>query len=150
MQYGANQPEYDLVAVDGDRTLKVSVKGSQDGSWGLTQSLIKNADYHGAADKWLAKHGRKTVFCFVQFKGTTVDVLPRMYLATPKEIADQLKKAAKGRGDGIIHEQHDWGPRAHAAGTTDAIPVKWRFTEHRLQEIADAVVKPTGLSEKGR
>ena len=51
VQYGANQPEYDLVAVDGERVLKVSVKGSQDGKWGLTQSYIENADYHGAADK---------------------------------------------------------------------------------------------------
>jgi len=42
-QYGANQPEYDLVAVDGDLMLKVSVKGSQDGSWGLTQSFISKA-----------------------------------------------------------------------------------------------------------
>lgn len=31
VQYGANQPEYDLVAVNGDLMLKVSVKGSQDG-----------------------------------------------------------------------------------------------------------------------
>lgn len=37
VQYGANQPEYDLIAVSGDKMLKVSVKGSQEGSWGLTQ-----------------------------------------------------------------------------------------------------------------
>ena len=77
VQYGANQPEYDLVAVDGERVLKVSVKGSQDGKWGLTQSYIENADYHGAADKWLAKHSKKTVFCLVQFKNTSIDELPR-------------------------------------------------------------------------
>ena len=53
VQYGANQPEYDLVIVRGDQMLKVSVKGSQDGSWGLTQSYIKNADYHAAIDTWL-------------------------------------------------------------------------------------------------
>jgi hypothetical protein len=34
VQYGADQPEYDLVVVRGDYMLKVSVKGSQDGSWG--------------------------------------------------------------------------------------------------------------------
>ena len=34
VQYGANQPEYDLIAVDGEKMLKISVKGSQDGSWG--------------------------------------------------------------------------------------------------------------------
>ncbi|GIO32831.1 hypothetical protein J2TS6_39720 [Paenibacillus albilobatus] len=41
VQYGANQPEYDIVIVQGDRMLKVSVKGSQDGSWGLTQNYKK-------------------------------------------------------------------------------------------------------------
>ena len=96
VQYGANQPEYDLVAVDGDRMLKVSVKGSQDGGWGLTQSYIQNADYRGAADKWLAKHSRKTVFCLVQFEAVPLDSLPRMYLATPREIAEWLNAAKAG------------------------------------------------------
>jgi hypothetical protein len=41
VQYGANQPEYDLMIAKGDRLLKVSVKGSQDGSWGLCQSYLK-------------------------------------------------------------------------------------------------------------
>src|SRR5579863_5050150 len=77
VQYGANQPEYDLVAVDGDRTLKVSVKGSRDGGWGLTQTYLSKADYHTAADAWLKKHSKKTVFCFVQFKHVLVTDLPR-------------------------------------------------------------------------
>jgi hypothetical protein len=136
VQYGANQPEYDLVAADGERMLKVSVKGSQDGKWGLTQSYIENADYHGAADKWLAKHGKKTIFCLVQFKNTSIYELPRMYLATPIEIADWLKKAAAGRGTGILAEKQVWTRRAHAAGTTDEIPRSWEFTEKRLQEIS--------------
>jgi Holliday junction resolvase-like predicted endonuclease len=136
VQYGANQPEYDLVAVAGDRMLKVSVKGSQDGGWGLTQSYIKNADYHAAADTWLAKHSKKTVFCLVQFRGVSVDSLPRMYLATPREIAGWLKAAAGGRGDTILYEEHTWTSRAQAAGTTDTIPEAWRFTEKRLSEIA--------------
>jgi hypothetical protein len=142
VQYGANQPEYDLVAVDGERVLKVSVKGSKDGGWGLTQSFIKNADYHGAADKWLSKHSHKTVFCLVQFKETSIDVLPRMYLATPKEIAGWLKKAAAGRGDTILYEKHLWSSRAYAAGTIDAIPESWMFTEERLQEIAKQTQQP--------
>jgi hypothetical protein len=116
--------------------LKVSVKGSQDGSWGLTQSYLQNADYHAAVDEWLAKHSRKTVFFLVQFKDTSVGSLPRMYLATPREIADWLKKAAAGRGDTIIYERHDWTAKAQAAGTVDAIPDSWKFTENRLEEIA--------------
>lgn len=59
VQYGANQPEYDLIATKGDKMLKVSVKGSQDGGWGLTQGYKKGCDYHEAIDKWLAAHGKK-------------------------------------------------------------------------------------------
>ncbi|MDF3881987.1 hypothetical protein [Cupriavidus basilensis] len=79
VQYGANQPEYDLivarplVAGQPDRSsdiLKVSVKGSKDGGWGLTQSIIRNADYHGAVDAWLKRHGTRTIFCLVQYKGS--------------------------------------------------------------------------------
>jgi len=139
VQYGANQPEYDLVAVDGDRILKISVKGSKDGGWGLTQSYISKADYHGAADIWLRKHSKKTVFCLVQFQGVLSTELPRMYLATPPEIAAWLKAAAAGRGDTILSEKHVWTNRAHAAGTIDEIPPHWKFTEKRLNEIASAL-----------
>lgn len=137
VQYGANQPEYDLVAVDGDRMLKISVKGSKDGGWGLTQSHIAKANYHAAADAWLSKHSRKTVFCLVQFKGIPVTDLPRMYLARPSEITAWLKAAAAGRGDTILYERHAWSDRAQAAGTIDEIPRAWRFTEARLEEVAN-------------
>jgi hypothetical protein len=116
--------------------IKVSVKGSKDGGWGLTQSHISNADYRGAADAWLAKHSKKTVFCLVQFRGVPATELPRMYLARPAEIADWLKAAAKGRGDTILYERHVWSDRAQAAGTTDEIPESWRFTEARLEQVA--------------
>jgi Holliday junction resolvase-like predicted endonuclease len=70
VQYGANQPEYDLIAARGEELLKVSVKGSQDGSWGLCQSYMKpkQADHHGAIQRWLERHKARTVLCFVQFK----------------------------------------------------------------------------------
>ncbi|MDP2433294.1 MAG: hypothetical protein Q8O33_14900 [Pseudomonadota bacterium] len=138
VQYGANQPEYDLVAVDGEKMLKISVKGSKDGAWGLTQSYLSNADYHGAVDTWLKKHSKKTVFCLVQFRGVPIDVLPRMYLATPNEIGTWLMSAAKGRGDTILYEKHIWTERAQAAGTTDQIPEAWRFTQERLDDLASA------------
>lgn len=34
VQYGANQPGYDLIAEKNGQTLLVSVKGSQDNAWG--------------------------------------------------------------------------------------------------------------------
>lgn len=135
VQYGANQPEYDLVVVKGDRMLKISVKGSKDGSWGLTQSYKKGADYHGAADRWLAKHGKTTVICLVQFQGVREDELPRMYLATPAEIAQRLKESAGGRGDTILYEHHVWSQKAAGAGTVDRIPEDWRLTATRIEEV---------------
>lgn len=140
VQYGANQPEYDLVAVDGEKVLKVSVKGSRDGSWGLTQSFMTKgkADYHAATSKWLSRHSLKTIFCLVQFKETSIEMLPRMYLATPQEIADWLSSAAGGRGDTILYEKHVRSPRSKKApGTVDAIPESWKFTEQRPQELAE-------------
>ncbi len=139
VQYGANQPEYDLVAVNGNRMLKVSVKGSRDGSWGLTQSLLKNANYHGAVNAWLKKHTEKTVFCLVQFKNVSLNELPRMYVATPVELANHLKGCAGNRGDTILHEYHEWGPRAKAVGTIDRIPESWKFTAERIEEICKEI-----------
>jgi hypothetical protein len=138
VQYGANQPEYDLVAVRGEKLLKVSVKRSQDGGWGLTQSHLKNADYHGAVDIWSLRHKPRTVLSFVQFKDVALDQLPRVYLATPAEVAQRLKETAKGRGDTILYEQHSWGPRAQAAGTSESIPDQWKFSVARVEHLLES------------
>ncbi|MDH4248413.1 MAG: hypothetical protein OEW39_11420 [Deltaproteobacteria bacterium] len=135
VQYGANQPEYDLVAVRGKQFLKISVKGSQDGSWGLTQNLLSNANYHKAADDWLNKHQKGTVYCFVQFKDAGLDQLPRIYLALPSEIAIRLKETSKGRGDTILYEHHTWGPTANAAGTIEKTPDLWKFSKERVDQL---------------
>jgi hypothetical protein len=136
VQYGANQPEYDLVVVDRDCFLKISVKGSNDGGWGLTQSYLVDANYHAAADKWLARHSKATVFCFVELKGIPLNELPRMYLVRPVEVANWLKTAAGGRGDTILYERHVWTHRAKSAGVVDEMPSSWRFTAERLGDIA--------------
>jgi hypothetical protein len=139
VQYGADQPEYDLIIAKGDRRLKVSVKGSQDGSWGLTQSYLKNADYHSAIDVWLSRHKPKTILCFVQFKGVSIGELPRVYLATPTDVAQRLKDTAKGRGDTILYEEHRWGATAYGAGTTEKIPERWGFSEARVEQLLNEV-----------
>ena len=75
---------YDLIAVDGEKILKISVKGSQDGGWGLTQNFKKGRTYREAAEEWLKKHHKKTIFCLVQFKNVDDSQMPRMYLASPE------------------------------------------------------------------
>jgi len=139
VQYGADQPEYDLIIARGDKMLKVSVKGSKDGSWGLTQSYLKQANYHGAVDAWLKRHKPRTIFCFVQFKGVAEDQMPRTYLATPKDVASRLLATAKGRGDTILYEKHTWGPKAVGAGSIEQIPEQWKFSLARVEELLDEV-----------
>ena len=134
VQYGANQPEYDLMAHKDDKMLKISVKGSQDGGWGLTQGYKKQRDYHEAIDDWLSDHGQKTLFCLVQFKGVNDDELPRMYLATPSEIAKQMKAARNGVGDTVLREEHTYRSGV-AAGITDKIPEEWLFTKERADQL---------------
>ena len=113
------------------------MKGRKDGSWGLTQSFLKKADYHAAIDVWLQRHGSRTVFCFVQFKNVALGELPRVYLALPSEIALRLHETVNGRGDTILYEEHAWGSRARGAGTVERIPETWRFSEDRVNELLD-------------
>ncbi len=143
VQYGANQPEYDLMIAKGNILAKVSVKGSQDGSWGLTQKYLKGlgkADYHGAISKWEIVHSTKTIFALVQFKNVSLCEMPRIYLATPKEVAIQLRATSKGRGDTILWEEKKWAPKANGAGTIDTIPASWRFSKQRTEQLLQQII----------
>ena len=135
VQYGANQPEYDLMAEADDKILKISVKGSQDGGWGLTQKYKKGHTYHEATQEWLRNHHQKTIFCLVQFENVDDQQMPRMYLATPQEIADQLNQQRNGLGDTILYENHKWGARAYSQGQVDRLPEQWIFTKERAEYL---------------
>lgn len=137
VQYGANQPGYDLIVDHDSQSLKVSVKGSKDGGWGLCQGYLERgkADYHDAINRWLARHKPRTVYCFVQFMGVTIKEMPRLYLATPHEVAFRLHETAAGRGDTILYEHHIWGHRAFATGKTEEIPSLWVFSEARIEAL---------------
>ena len=137
VQYGADQPEYDLIATKGDKMLKISVKGSQDGGWGLTQKYKKGCGYHEATAKWLEAHGNKTIFCLVQFENVEDNELPRMYLATPEEIASVLDNSRAGNGETVLREYHKWGDKAVAPGTVDKVPEEWLFTKERADYMFD-------------
>lgn len=143
VQYGANQPEYDLMVHRKEnninRTLNVSVKGSQDGGWGLTQSYKKGRSYHQAIDMWLANHGDKTIFCLVQFEGVDDEQIPKMYLATPEEIAEKMKSSRNGNGDTILYVKHKW-IRGEGAGSEQRIPDEWKFTAQRVEELFDKIL----------
>ena len=140
VQYGANQPEYDLLVEKDDESMKVSVKGSQDGAWGLTQSFKKGKTYSEAADIWLQRHGKRTVLCLVQFQNVEMTEMPRVYLATPAEIAGVLKKSRNGHGETVLYESYSYKSGV-GAGTTDELPLDWRFSENRIDELLAEISK---------
>jgi hypothetical protein len=134
VQYGANQPDYDLIATQGDRFLKISVKGSQDLGWGLVQSYKSGRTYAGAIDAWVAHQNPHIVFCLVQFGGVQIGECPRVYLATVPEIARQLKSCRRGHGTTILYERHEYRSGV-AAGASDILPAAWRFSAERLGHL---------------
>lgn len=134
VQYGANQPDYDLVANKGKRFLPISVKGSQDGGWMLAVKYKKSSPtYHEAIDKWLKSQRNDIVFLFVQFINVTLGLAPRVYLARPKEIAIHMKTQCHGRGHGALQEDYR---RDHPKSKYDhKVPSEWILTQERIDTI---------------
>lgn len=134
VQYGAHQPQYDLVAVKGNRMLRISVKGSQDGGWMLAvRHKQEGVNYHEAADRWLAAQRKDVVFIFVQFINVALCAAPRAYLARPQEIAAHLKTQASGRGYGSLQEDYRRDhPRSQYG---HKIPGDWAFSADRIDTI---------------
>lgn len=137
VQYGANQPLYDLVVTRAGRAIHVSVKGSQDGGWGLIQNYKKGRSYHEAADAWAAAQHPDIVFCLAQFQGVELGECPRAYLATVAEIADWHKTSRSSLGGTILWEKYCY-TKGVVKGCVDAIPAAWRFSRERLAQFVPA------------
>lgn len=134
VQYGANQPHYDLIAVKDRRFLPVSVKGSQDGGWMLAVRYVKpGVDYLAAIDQWPSNQRPDVVYLFVQFYGIELGQAPRVHIARPPEIAAHMKTQCDGRGHGSLQEDY----RRHRPKSKYAhkIPAHWAFSKDRIDGI---------------
>jgi hypothetical protein len=133
VQYGANQPHFDLMAVKGERKLPISVKGSQDGGWMLGTTFKRGVTYHIAIDRWLTAQRSDVVYIFVGFMNVELIQAPRVYLARPSEIAAQLKLRCLGRGHCSLEEDSPtFYPRSKYK---DRIPPEWRYSTERIDTI---------------
>ncbi len=143
VQSGPNKPWYDLVVAKAGNLLKVSVKGSDDGCWPLTETFLKRAadlkgkqaNYKGAIGLWLDQCGSRAVCCLVQFQGVSIGELPRIYLASPDEVAQKLQETADRLGSPSLHETYEWTPVADGTQAVEALPSAWCFSEERVQEL---------------
>jgi Holliday junction resolvase-like predicted endonuclease len=134
VQYGANQPHYDLVAVKDKRILPISVKGSQDGGWMLAVRYVKEGvNYHAAIDQWLSNQRDDVIYVFVQFKHVLPSNAPRVFVARPRDIALHMKTQCAGRGHGSLQEDYR---RDHPRSQYDhKVPSNWNFTYERIDAI---------------
>jgi len=143
VQYGVEKPKYDLVVARGGKLLKVTVKGSQDGVWNLiqpyaergTDRAVSRTDYQRGIESWLDNHGSRTVCCLVQFAGAALDELPRIYLATPREIAQRLRHTEPVQGGLMLYEAVEAGDARDTGASRETIPVSWRFSPQRIEEM---------------
>jgi Holliday junction resolvase-like predicted endonuclease len=134
VQYGANQPHYDLVAVKGKRMLPVSVKGSQDGGWMLAVKYRKKGTTcHEAIDHWQSQQRDDLVYVFVQFIHVPLGDVPRVYVARPPEIAAHLK--AQCHGHGHVSLQENTRRQAPRSQYNDEVPIPWQYSYDRIDHI---------------
>jgi hypothetical protein len=143
IQAGHDKPWYDLVVTKAGNLLKIGVKSSDDGRWRLAESYLqravhhngKTADVHRAIGLWLDTHGERTVYCLVQFKGVPLTQLPRIYLATPGDIARRMRDSAERLGDPVLNEQYEWIAPDTGYSVDEALPSSWLFSHERIQEL---------------
>jgi hypothetical protein len=149
MQAGHDKPWYDLVVTKGGNLLKIAVKGSEDGRWCLAQSYqragnigSKFSDGQRAIDLWLDIHSSRTVYCLVQFEEVALNQLPRIYLATPAEIAQRMHESAERLGDPVLYEQYEWISPETGYAAIEALPSRWFFSDERIHELVFAQPAP--------
>jgi Holliday junction resolvase-like predicted endonuclease len=134
VQYGANQPGYDLVAVKANRVLKISVKGSQDGGWALLAKYKKGRTWVQAVDAWLLNQPDGVVMLFVQFRDKAFHEMPHLYLARAQEVAAHLKKGRDGHVSTCLLEKYVY-KKGVGKGFTDLIPESWVCSLERMDQV---------------
>ena len=142
IQSGHDKPWYDLMVTKAGNLLKICVKASDNGSWSLTHSYQRRADpsgrktdCHRAIDLWLDCQGSRAVCCLVQFKGVSIDQLPRIYLASPTEIALKMRDSADRLNHAMLYEQYEWTSPESGQHMAEALPSEWLFSQARIQEL---------------
>jgi len=158
IQAGPDKPWYDLVVTKGGNLLKIGVKASENGCWRLAESYLLRAahanarkpDIPHAIRMWLDTHGERTVYCLVQFEGVSLNQLPRIYLATPAEIARRMREGAERTGEPVLHEQYDWTSPETGITAIEALPSSWLFSMERIDEFLFPQAAHAAATSAGR
>lgn len=132
VQYGANQPGFDLVVSDSTESLMVSVKGSTDGGW-LLATKKPNGSYVQALETWIERNHRM-VFCLVQFKDVLVGQCPRIWMVTGANLGEYLRTHYFGNVSLSLYERYE--PKSGKnKGKYMGIPGTWSMTQARIDAL---------------
>jgi len=143
VQSGRDKPSYDLVVAKSGNLLKVSVKGSDDGSWDLTLPYLKRvtdlqgkrANFLGSINQWLDHQGSRAICCLVQFQDVPIGELPRIYLASPQEVAQKLKETVDRLGISTLYEKYEWTAAGDGFAMIEELPSAWAFSDSRIETL---------------
>lgn len=141
VQYGANQPGYDLMVSNDESTLQVSVKGSNNGGW-ILAAKEKGKSWQDALDAWIAKN-KSFVFCLVQFHKVSAGAMPNMYLATGSEIGIELSHHWFGKEMSSSLYENYVPTKGKYKGETTSLPMEWRMNEQRIREVVESNAIPS-------
>jgi hypothetical protein len=154
VQAGRDKSYYDLVVSRGGNLLRVSVKASDNGQWCLTSGYTRRVaessgvriDSKAAINMWRSSYGSRTVVCLVQFESVAISEMPRIYLASPDEIAAKMLETAERTGECALFERYEWKGRDGAC-YVECLPRSWDFSPERIQEL---LVPPGAAMSAGR
>lgn len=100
----------------------------------LASRFVKpGVGYQAAIDQWLARQREDMLYFLVQFQGVEITQAPRVYLARPIEIAEQLRLHRQGKGHGALQE--NWRRNHPRSAYDDIIPAHWAFSRKRIDTI---------------
>lgn len=142
VQASRDKPWYDLVVTRAGNLLKVSVKASENGEWELTSGFTRRVapasgmrtDCRSMVEMWRAGYGSRTVCCLVQFEGVAITQMPRIYLASPDEIAAAMHNTAERTGRCTLLEHYEWNGR-DGERNLEVLPAEWNFSPARVQQL---------------
>lgn len=142
VQASRDKPWYDLVVTRAGNLLKVSVKASENGGWELTSGFTRRVaqptgmrtDCRSMVEMWRAGYGSRTVCCLVQFEGVAITQMPRIYLASPDEIAVAMHNTAERTGRCTLLEHYEWNGR-DGERNLEVLPAEWNFSPARVQQL---------------
>jgi hypothetical protein len=132
VQYGPNQPGYDLVVSHEKKVLHVSVKGSMDPKGWVISTKKKDMTYEASLKEWY-KNNKDWFFYLVLFKKNEIDSMPEMYITSAKELYDHLNKGFFGAPCLTLY--HDYCPKqGKNKGEVQKLPSDWNFSKKRIEK----------------